>query len=217
MDTEFLRFKYERKGSIVSYYFSSGSSRVVGLTGAITPLLIKTNDTKTKNLLTYRIYALYFSFNSSIGVYRDTMEKLFKKASDDKFKGKVYYNNNAIGDDNIALKLSIANIINTTAELYESLRFCLGDKAYANLSVYLKNNKEYTGDLRDNLIKQEWDTIKHQFGLNVEPIKFDATDKTFTDPSITNLSKLQSMPVNDFYEYVLDDVYKIINEINTVN
>lgn len=215
MDTEFLRFKYERKGSIISHYFSSGSSRVVGLTGAITPLLVKTNDTKTKNLLIYRIYALYFSFNSSIGVYRDTMEKLFKKASDDKFEDKVYYNNNAIGNDNIALKLSITNIINTTAELYESLRFCLGDRTYTNLSVYLKNNKEYTGGLRDNLIKQEWDTIKHQFGLNVEPIKFDATNKTFADPSITNLNKLHSMPVNDFYNYVLDDVYKIINEINT--
>lgn len=213
MDTEIIRFKYEKRGSIVSHYFSSGSSRVVGLTGAISPLLMKLDDTKIRSLLTYRIYALYFSFNSSIKVYRDTMEKLYKKASDEKFEKELYYNNNAIGDDNIALKLSIANIINTTAEFYESLRYCLGGKAHRNLSVYLDNNKEYTGGLRDNLIKQEWDSIKHQFGLHVDPIIFNATNKTFVDPEIKSLNKIQSMKVNDFYKYVLDDVYKNITEI----
>lgn len=217
MDTEIIRFKYEKQGSRVSVSFSSGSSRVAGLTGAITPLLTQVSDSKVGGSLLYRIYAVYFSFNSSIKVYRDTMEELFKKASDEKFEKELYYNNNAIGYDNIALKLSIANIINATAEFYESLRFCLGDKAYANLSTFLKNNREYTGGLRDNLIKQEWDSIKHQFGLHVDPIKFNAKDKTFIDPEIKNLNKIQSIRVTDFYQYVLDDVYKNINEIANAN
>ncbi|MFZ1301822.1 MAG: hypothetical protein WAQ27_04605 [Candidatus Microsaccharimonas sp.] len=213
MNEKIVSFTYQKRGSIVSTSFQSGSARIAGLTGAISPILIRLEDQKTSRLLLYRVYALYFSFNSSIKVYRETAEKWYKRAEEDKFVKELYYNNNGIGDDNIALKVSLANIINTTAELYETLRFCLGSKPYSNLSTFLKKTPEYTGGLRDNMIKQEWDNIKHQFDLSVDPIIFNATQKAIIDPEVKGMRKIKDMKVNDFYHYVLDDFYKTIDEI----
>lgn len=213
MNEKIVKFTYEKRGSIVSTSFQSGSARIAELTGAISPILMRLEDQKAKRLLIYRVYALYFSFNSSVKVYRETAEKWYKRAKEDKFAKELYYNNNGIGDDNIALKVSLTNIINTTAELYESLRFCLGDKPYSNLSTFLKRTPEYTGGLRDNYIKQEWDNIKHQFGLSVSPVVFNATEKTIADPEVKGMKKIPDMRVNDFYHYILDDVYKNIDEI----
>ena len=213
MNEKIVKFTYEKRDGIVSTSFQISSARIVELTGAISPVLMRLEDQKTKRLLIYRAYALYFSFNSSIKVYGETAEKWYKGAREDRFAKELHYNNNDIGDDNIAIKVSLINIINATAELYESLRFCLGNKPYSNLSTFLKKTPEYTGGLRDNLIKQEWDNIKHQFGLNVDPVVFNAAEKTIVDPEVKGMKKIPDMRVNDFYHYILDDIYKNIDEI----
>ena len=91
MNEKIVKFTYEKRGSIVSTSFQSGSARIAELTGAISPILMRLEDQKAKRLLIYRVYALYFSFNSSVKVYRETAEKWYKRAKEDKFAKELYY------------------------------------------------------------------------------------------------------------------------------
>ena len=78
----------------------------------------------------------------------------------------------------------------------------------------MKKTPEYTGGLRDNYIKQEWDNIKHQFGLSVSPVVFNATEKTIVDPEVKGYEEnSRYASKTTFYHYILDDVYKNIDEI----